>query len=56
VIGRDSEAISPEFSPSAFHEAVVLEVEQNVLEKLAGNPLLRSNVRDHHRLGASKSE
>jgi hypothetical protein len=35
---------------------MTLKVQQNMLKKLARNPLLRSDVRDHHRFGASKSE
>src|SRR5262245_25450867 len=56
LIGRRQQSIAPEPASAARDNAVALQVEEDLLEKLARDALLRRDVRDHHIVGACERD
>jgi hypothetical protein len=56
LIGRRQQSISAEPASAARDNAVALQVEKDLLEKLARDALLRRDVRDHHIVGARERD
>ena len=56
AIGGHEQAVAAELAAPALHDAVPLELEQDLLEELARDSLLGGDLADHQRVGARQRD